>query len=127
MTVAALFVRADSVYKTLPNVDAWDIGRDASGWPGGNPLIAHPPCRGWGRLRQFSFASAAEKQLARVAVVWVRLWGGVLEHPAESSLWIDQGMPRPGKFDGKGYTMEIDQFHWGHRAEKPRATPGCHL
>lgn len=27
--VAALFVRADSVYKTLPGVDCWDIERDA--------------------------------------------------------------------------------------------------
>jgi len=27
-------------------------------------------------------------------------------------------LPRPGKFDGIGYTIEVDQFHWGHRAVK---------
>jgi hypothetical protein len=32
--VAALFVRADSIYKTLPGVDAWDEARDARQWPG---------------------------------------------------------------------------------------------
>ncbi len=117
-TVAALFVRRDSIYKTMPGVDAWDLERDAGKWPGGSPIVAHPPCRGWGRLRQFSYATPEEKQLARTAVLWVRLHGGVLEHPAESYLWIDQGLPRPGKFDGIGYTIEVDQFHWGHRAEK---------
>jgi hypothetical protein len=33
--VAALFVRADSIYKTLPGVDAWDEARDARQWPAG--------------------------------------------------------------------------------------------
>lgn len=42
-TVAALFVRADSIYKTMPDVDAWDIERDARRWPGGCPVVAHPP------------------------------------------------------------------------------------
>jgi hypothetical protein len=69
-------------------------------------------------LRQFSLAPDEEKKLARMAVLWVRINGGVLEHPAESTLWIDQGMPLPGKFDGLGYTMEIDQWRFGHRAEK---------
>lgn len=51
ITVAALFVRADSVYKTMPGVDAWDEARDARGWPGGCAVVAHPPCRLWGKLR----------------------------------------------------------------------------
>jgi hypothetical protein len=40
LTVAALFVLADSVYKTLPGVDAWDEARDARRWPGGGPVVA---------------------------------------------------------------------------------------
>ena len=48
--VAALFVRADSIYKLMPGVDAWDIERDARAWPGGSPVVAHPPCRAWGAL-----------------------------------------------------------------------------
>lgn len=34
-TVAILFARADSVYKTLPGCDVYDIERDALTFPGG--------------------------------------------------------------------------------------------
>lgn len=119
-TVAALFVRADSIYKTMPGVDAWDEKRDARRWPGRAPIVAHPPCRGWGRLRQFSNATEEERQLAVSAVQWVRWFGGVIEHPAESGLWAHCSLPRPGCFpdDFGGYSLEVRQCDWGHRAEK---------
>lgn len=120
MKVAALFTRADSVYKALPGVDAWDMERDARRWPGGGPAVAHPPCRAWGRLRQFAKPRDDERALGPWAVDQVRRFGGVLEHPAESTLWAHCGLPRPGRFpdDFGGWTLPIDQFHWGHRAEK---------
>ena len=46
--VVVLFVRADSIYKTLPGVECYDEARDARTWPGGCPVVAHPPCRTWG-------------------------------------------------------------------------------
>jgi hypothetical protein len=117
--VAALFVRADSVYKTMPGVDAWDMERDARLWPGGCPVVAHPPCRAWGRLRAFANPRPDEKDLARWSVAQVRCWGGVLEHPAASTLWADQGLPAPGRFDAVGgWTLPIHQHWFGHRAEK---------
>jgi len=118
-TVAVLFARADSIYKTLP-VDVWDEARDARGWPGGSPLVAHPPCRMWGRLRQFANGSHDEKMLAVGAVAHVRKYGGVLEHPAESTLWAHCGLPRPGQFPDSfgGWSMAVNQFIFGHRAEK---------
>lgn len=120
MTVSVLFARADSVYKTLPGVDVWDQARDARNWPGGNPVVAHPPCRMWGRLRQFAHGTPEEKALGPWAVSRVREFGGVLEHPAYSMLWAHCGLPRPGQFpdDFGGWSIEIQQFHWGHRAEK---------
>lgn len=120
MTVAILFARADSVYKTLPDVDVYDIDRDARTWPGGCQVVAHPPCRAWGRLRQFAKPRDGEKDLGIHAVARVREFGGVLEHPAESTLWLACGMPRPCQFpdDFGGWSLEIQQFHWGHRAEK---------
>jgi len=118
--VAALFVRPDSVYKRMLRVDAWDAERDARKFPGGIPVVAHPPCRAWGRLRQFALPRDDEKDLARFAVAMVRGHGGVLEHPAESTLWADQMLPLPGRAPDAygGWTMVIQQFHFGHRAEK---------
>lgn len=109
--VAALFVRADSIYKTLPDVDAWDEARDAQGWPGGVPCVAHPPCRSWGRLRHMSKGTAAEKLLAIKALDLIDANGGVLEHPYDSTLWRHTA----GR---KGFTITVDQCWWGHRARK---------
>lgn len=120
MTVAVLFARADSVYKTLPQCDVWDSERDARTWQGGVPVVAHPPCRAWGRLRHFANPRPDEKELARFAVRAVRENGGVLEHPAWSTLWADQGLPLPGagRDSWGGWTLPVSQKWWGHRAEK---------
>jgi hypothetical protein len=114
-----LFVREDSVYKGL-DCNAWDRVRDARKWPGGSPIVAHPPCRAWGGLRAFSKAGPEEKALGPWAVDLVRFWGGVLEHPAKSSLWAFCGLPRPsqGRDSYGGFTLAVPQSWWGHRAEK---------
>lgn len=118
--VAVLFARADSIYKTLPGTDVWDLPRDARRWRGGNPVIAHPDCRGWGRLAQFSHATEEDRQQGVLAVWLVRMHGGVLEQPAESKLWTYLGLPRPGSTPDAygGYTIEIRQCDYGHPAEK---------
>lgn len=134
--VAVLFARADSIYKQLPGVDVYDEARDARTWAGGAPVVAHPPCRAWGRLRRLARPLPHEKSLAILAVAHVRRYGGVLEHPEASTLWIEAGLPRPGAgMDGfGGWTLPVDQFWWGHRARKatwlyivgiePAALPG---
>ena len=117
--VSVLFARGDSNYKKLPICDVWDEERDALNWPGGTPVVAHPPCRAWGRLQAFANPKPGEKDLARWAVRQVRTWGGVLEHPAGSALWADQNLPKPGQRDEcGGWTLPIVQMWWGHRAEK---------
>ncbi|WP_020413146.1 hypothetical protein [Microbulbifer variabilis] len=117
--VSVLFARKDSNYKSLDGIDVWDAERDARKWPGGNALITHPPCRLWGRLRQFAKGSEDEKELAIFAVEQIRLWGGVLEHPAYSTLWKAASLPVPGRRDKfGGWTLPVHQHWWGHRAEK---------
>ena len=119
MTVAVLFARGDSVYKTLPGCDVWDAERDARRWPGGCPVVAHPPCRAWGALRYFAKPRPDEKELAIFAVAQVRRFGGVLEHPKASTLWPVAGLPKPGQTDEfGGWTLPIYQSSFGHRAEK---------
>jgi hypothetical protein len=116
-----LFVRADSIYKTLPGVECYDAARDALTWPGGCPVVAHPPCRTWGSLKHLAKAPAHEHALAVWAVAQVRHWGGVLEHPARSTLFRECGCALPDGLpdDAGGFTLEVDQFHWGHLASKP--------
>ena len=116
--VSILFVRKDSVYKTL-GVDCWDIERDAINWPGGNSIVAHPPCRAWGKLSGFANPRPGEKQLAIKSIELIREWGGVLEHPAASRLWNEINLPLPGKYDEYGgFSICIDQFWFGHKAQK---------
>lgn len=119
MNVAVLFARADSVYKSIPGCDVWDMERDARKWPGGSSVVAHPPCRAWGRLRHFAKPRVDEKELALWAVKQVRAFGGVLEHPVASTLWGAAGLPAPGARDEfEGWTLPVYQHWWGHRAEK---------
>lgn len=70
--IAILFARSDSIYKTIPGVDVYDKERNALSFTGGCPVVAHPPCRGWGRLRKFSNPEPGELDLAIWAVSQVR-------------------------------------------------------
>ena len=118
--IAVLFVRADSIYKTFSEVDCYDAERDARSWPGGYPIVAHPPCRSWGTLKTWAKAPPHEHGLALWALDQVRRFGGVLEHPARSDLWKEAHLPEPDQFPDEwgGWTFECDQFHWGHLARK---------
>jgi hypothetical protein len=111
--IAALYVMRKSVYFGFEGVDCYDEKRDARTWPGGCPVVAHPPCRLWSRMRGLSTAPSSEKELARHAVDCVRKHGGVLEHPCDSLLWKDKGLPLPGKGGLLEYTMAAPQFWFG--------------
>jgi hypothetical protein len=107
--VPVLFTRKNSIYKTL-GADCYDADRDALSWPGGTHFIAHPPCRAWGRYRHRSKHTELEKSYALTAMEWVRRYGGILEHPASSTLWRH--------LQPTDTTTVISQFDFGHRAEK---------
>lgn len=116
--ITVLFARKDSIYKSL-GCDVWDIDRDARKWEGTEPIIAHPPCRAWGKLKGFAKPRDGEKELAILSVKWIRSFGGVLEHPSGSDLWKEIPLPFPGLIDEwGGYSICIDQFQFGHKARK---------
>lgn len=118
--ITVLFARKDSIYKALPDCDVWDIERDALNWQGDTPVIAHPPCRAWGKLRTFANPRPGEKELATWAVQQVQKYGGILEHPANSLLWKAANLPKPGYQDSfGGWSLWISQWWFGHRADKP--------
>lgn len=118
MDVAALYVDPKGPYYAL-GVDCWDEARDAKLYTGPHPVVAHPPCGPWGRLK--FLCKHQDPSCGPRAVEQVREHGGVLEHPQHSSLWKACGLPRPGqgydRFGGRTY--EVRQVHWGHKCEKP--------
>lgn len=117
MSVAALYVDPRGPYPRLVS-DWYDEERDARTYAGPWPVVAHPPCGPWGRLRHLD--RSGDPSLAELAVDQVRRWGGVLEHPAASKLWDALDLPRPGELPDVwgGRTMEVCQVDWGHVARK---------
>jgi hypothetical protein len=130
--VAALFVETNGVYYGLPNVEPWDVTRDARRYAGPHPVVAHPPCERWGRFWHGSTRKPHQFQLGAdggcfAHALWsVRMFGGVLEHPADSHAWRRFGLKPPPRDGGwvaadfvGGWTCCVYQGHYGHFAGKP--------
>lgn len=115
--IAALYIDPRGPYPKL-GVDCWDVTRDAREYCGPHPIVAHPTCGPWGRLKHLYRGN--EHDCAPIAVYQVQLWGGVLEHPAHSDLWKYCALPYPGEPEDEfgGYTVEVCQVDWGHVARK---------
>jgi len=129
MTVAALFVDPRGCYAGLPDVDLWDVERDARKYPGPWPVVAHPPCARWCRLAGLVEARWGHKRgedggCFASALGAVRAWGGVLEHPAYSDAWGTYGLARPIVGGGwqraicGGWVCHVEQGRYGHPAKK---------
>lgn len=115
--VAVLYVDPRGPYPDL--VEHWyDAERDGRTYVGPLPVVVHPPCGPWGRLRHLSRKD--DPELARIAVAQVRAYGGVLEHPFGSLLFPEMGLPLPGELPDAygGRTIEVCQCDWGHPARK---------
>jgi hypothetical protein len=128
MRVAALFVETGGCYFGLPDVDPWDIERDAMNYAGPYPVVAHPPCDRWHMLsavnhKRWGFRINEDGGVFAFALAAIRKWGGVLEHPAQSRAFRFHYIPKPTSrgwqrtFDGDWIT-EVDQAAYGHRAKK---------
>lgn len=128
--IAALYVAPRGIYYGLPHVEPWGLPeRDARLYPGPHPVVAHPPCARWCRLA--GLVEARYPHLRRgeddgcfeAALRSVRTWGGVLEHPAYTDAWPAFGLPAPRSHGWQGglcggWTAEVAQLHYGHRARK---------
>ena len=126
--IAALFVETNGCYFGLPNVDPWDIRRDARLYDGPHPVVAHPPCERWGRFSEGHMTikgkvTGDDGGCFAAALASLRRWGGVLEHPAHSKAWGAFGIPKPPqsgwlRIGFSEWTCEVEQGHYGHAARK---------
>lgn len=111
-TTNVYFVSSRSNYKTVPGFNCFDEKRNALVNPPLSPSIYHPPCRLFSKLRAFSTAPVTEKYLAHWAMYFVRVYGGVVEHPFDSQLWQIYGINKVGKVDEFGGFWYIIDQHW---------------
>ena len=119
--IPVLFCEKNGIYANDPRFDAWDIGRDARNYKGDSAVIAHPPCPQWSAfLAHCAHPNPSEKNLALWAVELVRRVGGVLEHPAWSTLFATAQLPLRGGLPDEfgGITLQVDQFDFGHPCRK---------
>ena len=129
--IAALYVETNGVYFGLVDVDPWDEARDARCYAGPNPVVAHPPCQRWGRMKGGGPSLPGgrvphhDEGCFAAAMTAVRNFGGVLEHPKDSSAWDYFGLMKPPATGGwvkadafGGWTCCVDQGHYGHFANK---------
>lgn len=130
-TVAALFVNRHGPYKNVAGIEVWDKRKDARQYPGPHRVIAHPPCERWGRFAHGSpqapgrFTPGDDAGCFLAALLAVKKWGGIIEHPADSAAWFVHGLlpPVPGAgwtiadFEG-GWTAQVWQGTYGHPAPK---------
>ena len=131
-TVAALYVDPRGPYPKMPGVECWDEARDARLYDGPHPVVAHPPCERWGRYWGGGpMLHGTPRQKIKgddggcfaSALVAVRRFGGVLEHPEASHAWTAHGIAKPPKSGGwiesaGGWTCCVEQGHYGHSARK---------
>lgn len=130
--IAALYVETGGTYFGLPDVDPWDITRDAREYRGPHPVVAHPPCQRWGRFWHGSTRKPHQYRMGEdggcfaAALAAVRNYGGVLEHPADSRAWSYFGLTAPDREGGwgradafGGWTCCVEQGFYGHMARKP--------
>lgn len=129
--IAALFVREGGPYFGIEGIDPWPEARDARGYCGPHPVIAHPPCQRWGALASVNYARwggdhnrpGNDGGCFESALASVRKWGGVLEHPAKSRAFKEYGLPKPvcGSWLSTpcgGWVTEVWQSAYGHKANK---------
>ena len=118
ITVAALYIDPRGPYPKMPGVDCWDADRDARKYGGPWPVVAHPPCGPWSKLRHLY--RGREHVVGLIAFAQVRRWGGVLEQPAGSRLFAAMGATEDGWSDRwGGWWLAVNQCDWGHVARKP--------
>lgn len=136
-TVAALYIDPLGVYPRLSPcgrydrkapghvcaissaVDCWDKARNAKLYTGPHPVVAHPDCGPWSKLRHL--CTLQDDACGPRAFEQVREFGGVLEHPEHSRVF---GAPSCFTHQS-GFTWELSEVsHWMPMVDDPAPPEG---
>ena len=134
--VQALFVDTSEhgIYPQLLGLDrCWGVDRDARGYAGPDPVVAHPPCQLWTAMAAVNFKRYPKEKnrpgndggCFASALASLRRCGGVLEHPAKSKAFAAHGLSEPSRgrwtlacSEPRLRVCEVSQCAYGHRARK---------
>jgi hypothetical protein len=129
--IAALYVETGGCYFGHPLVDPWDESRDARTYDGPWPVVSHSPCQRWGKFwhgstrKPHQYELGDDKGCFMATIIALDLWGGVVEHPADSKAFAAFGLPIPKRGAGwsepdayGGRSCYVEQCHYGHPARK---------
>jgi len=109
--ITILCVMTNSNYNHIPNLDLWDINRNAYNYTGNNIVITHAPCQQWSKMKSFAKENKKEKELAFFCYEKVQKNGGIFEHPAGSNFFKIVNIPR-------NKIISVNQHWWGFPAQK---------
>lgn len=91
-------------------LDLYTAQRDMLNFNFDCPVICHPPCAQWSRLRHFANEDSHVKALAFWCLLAVNRCGGILEHP-HGSLFMRRHI-------GYGKCISVNQSWFGFTATK---------
>jgi hypothetical protein len=108
--ISVLCCHSRSVYKSIKGVDCYDKKRDVFTFDGDNPIIAHPPCRTFSKLRTMVVDPGRDSEIASFVIDKLRRNGGILEQPARSLMREIYSLGNP---------FYVDQGWFGYPLSKP--------
>jgi hypothetical protein len=144
--ISVLYANTGGCYFNVPGIDPWDEAKDPRLYNGPHPVIAHPPCKRWGKFWAGQPLTIKLTGIRKIkgddggrfaaALASVRRWGGILEHPEGSHAWPHFGLHKPPRGGGwvaadsdGGWTCCVEQGRYAHYARKPTwlYAVGCDL
>lgn len=109
--ISVLCVRPGSHYYSFPLLDLWDSYRDVYNFSGNLPIIAHPPCQQWSKLKSFAKNHDQSKNIGPLCIDIVHKNTGIIEQPHGSELFRYCGIPAKK-------LLSVNLHWWGYPAQK---------
>lgn len=112
MQIPILCVDKQSNYFKCPDADCYDAARDMHTYSGSSPVICHPPCRNFVKVRINVKFSQGELDIARRCYDLVQLYGGIIEQPKWSIMFDWLGIKPTLCIDQSWFGLNYSKQTW---------------